>query len=84
MSTRKKPKAKRVTADLPDLTDIYYAFDNAHALVQVACDYMTQTNDTSGSVISVLIQGVDALDRVAVRFKEAEEQFRLFRRRGTP
>jgi hypothetical protein len=50
--------------------------------VQVACDYMTQTNDTSGCVISVLIQGVDALDRVAVRFEEAERKFRLFRRRG--
>ena len=84
MSTREKPKAKRVKGDLPDLTDIYHAFDDARALAQLACDYMTQTNDTSGCVISVLIQGVDALDRVAVRFKEADEQFRLFRRRGAP
>ena len=78
-TTRKKAKAKKV--QLPDLTDIFYAFSDAQALVAVACEFMLQ-NDGGGQALGVLHLGVEALDRVADRLEEAEMQFDRFRRKN--
>ena len=57
----KKTRAKKVKVELPNLTDIYYAFRDARAIVTVACDFITQNNDP-GPAVSVLILGVEALE----------------------
>jgi hypothetical protein len=83
MSGRKKAKAKKVKvkAELPNLTEIFYAFRDARALVTVACDFITQNNDP-GPAVSVLILSVEALDRVSDQLEQAEIQFDRFRRKN--
>jgi hypothetical protein len=80
MSARKKTKTKKIKTELPDLTEIFYAFSDAQALVTVACEFIMQNNDP-GPAVNVLHLGVEALDRVADRLERAEMQFDRFRRK---
>jgi hypothetical protein len=80
MSARKKTKAKKkIKIELPDLTEIFYAFSDAQALVSVACESIMHNNNP-GRAVSVLYLGVEALDSVADRLEQAEIQFDRFRR----
>jgi hypothetical protein len=80
MSARKKTTAKEIKIELPDLTEIFYAFSDAQALVTVACEFIMQNNNP-GPAVSVLHLGVEALDRVSDRLERAEMQFDRFRRK---
>jgi hypothetical protein len=81
MSGHKKTKAKKDEVELPDLTDIYYAFSDARALVTVACHFITQKHNP-GPAVSVLHLGVEALDRVSDQLEQAEIRFDRFRRKN--
>jgi hypothetical protein len=79
-STRKKTKAKKVKAELPDLTEIFYAFTDAHALVAVACESIMHNNNP-GRAACVLYLGVEALERVSDQLEKADMQLEYLRRK---
>jgi hypothetical protein len=73
---KRKPRIKKI--DLPDLTEILHAFNNAFSLVAVAHRVIAEGDDY-GPEEYVLRMGVNALDAVYKRLDEADLQITRFR-----